>query len=64
MVSRRMSLAFDYNVALKGVIAEKRELDKAKKPQGQIGSRSEAQAAMAQARAELFEMEQQRKKRA
>ena len=63
MVPRTASLSFDYNVALKGVIAEKRAIDDAKRPRGQINTRSDAQAAMAQARAEVFEMEEQRKKR-
>ena len=57
-----MRLAFDYNCALAG-LAEELRTAKPKDPTGKITTRSEALAAIARAKAEVYDMEQERAKR-
>lgn len=63
-VSRAHELSFNVNVALLASIAEYKAYNKSKNESGAIRDRAGARAAIAEARADIYDMEQERKRRA
>ena len=62
-MSEMAALAFDINVAISGYITETKAMQNAGKKKGRIGSRSDALGALDRASAQVYEMEEERKKR-
>lgn len=58
-----VSLSFNLNVALKGMMAEIEANQKDRLPKGRISSRSDARALMDRAKADVIQMEDERRKR-
>ena len=58
------ALVFDVNVAMHGYASEAIALQESQSNTGQISSRADAMKALERARAQVFEMEQERKRRA
>ena len=61
-VSRQHELSFNINVALLGAISEYEKINESKR-EGPINSRASAKAAIMEAKADFYQMEQERLKR-
>jgi hypothetical protein len=57
-------ISFDIAVAMHGYATESKEVRKAEGGQGQISTRNDALRAIDKARADVFDMENERKRRA
>lgn len=53
-------LSFDLNVALKGILAENKAYEESRSGNGRITNRFQAKAAAERAKADVYEMEQER----
>jgi len=62
-VSREHELSFNINVALIGAISEHQKINESRRD-GPINSRAAARAAISEARADVYQMDEERKRRA